>query len=90
MSTIVGVRGITVRKVGQHGFADRIDPVCVLDDEQRRLGACQRRGVDQCGQSAPSCIRIDLRQRQFRIGDAEQVIEQQQILRVDIGRYDGA
>ena len=30
-------------EVGQHRLADRIDPVRILDDEQRRFGARQRR-----------------------------------------------
>ena len=71
-------------EVGQHRLADRIDPVRILDDEQRRFGARQRRGVDQCGQPAPPRIRVDLGQRHVGVGDAEQIIEQQQILRVGI------
>ncbi len=38
----------------------------VLDDVQRGFGARQRRGVDQCGQSATPRIRVDLGQRQHR------------------------
>ena len=71
-------------EVGQHRLADRIDPVRVLDDEQRRCGARQPRGVDQCGQPAPPRIRVDLGQRHLGVGDAQQIIQQQQILRVGI------
>ena len=72
-------------EVGQHRLADRIDPVRILDDEQRRLGARQRCRVHQRGQPAPPRIRIDLGQRHIGVGDAEQIIQQQQILRVGIG-----
>ena len=47
-------------------------------------GAGQRRGVDQRGQPAPPRIRIDRGQRHVGVGDAQQIIEQQQILRVGI------
>ena len=56
----------------------------ILDDEQRRLGARQRRGVDQRGQPAPPRIRVDRGQRHIGVGDAQQIIQQQQILRVGI------
>ena len=49
------------------------------------VGARQRRGVDQCGQPAPPRVRVDLGQRHVGVGDAQQIIEQQQILRVGIG-----
>ncbi len=74
-------------EVGQHRLADRIDPVRVLDDEQRRFGARQRHGVDQCGQPPSPGIRVDLGQCRIGVGDAEQIIEQQQILRVGVGTY---
>jgi len=64
--------------------------VHILDDEQRRVGARQRRGVDQRGQPTPPRIGVDLGQRDVRVGDAEQVIEQQQILWVGIGRNSSA
>ena len=73
-------------EVGQHRLADRIDPVRILDDEQRRVAARQPRGVDQRGQPTPPRIRIDLRQRHIGVGDAEQIIQQQQILRVGTGQ----
>ena len=57
----------------------------ILDDEQRRFGAGQRHGVDQRGQPAPTGIRIDGGQRHLGVGDAEQIIKQQQILRVGVG-----
>ncbi len=44
----------------------------------------KRRGVEQCGQPAPPRVRIDLGQCHFGVGDAEQIIEQQQILRVGV------
>ena len=72
------------QEVGQHRLADRIDPVRILDDEQRGFGARQRRRVHQCGQPAPPRIRVDLGQRHIRVGDAQQIIKQQQILRVGI------
>ncbi len=57
----------------------------ILDDVERRRGARQRHGIDQFGQSAPPRIRIDLWQRHVGVGDAEQIDEQQQILRIGIG-----
>ena len=51
------------------------------------VGARQRHGVDQRGQPAPPRIRVDLGQRHVGVGDAQQIIEQQQILRVGVGRY---
>ena len=48
------------------------------------FGARQRRRVDQCGQPAPARVRVDLWQRHLGVGDTEQIIEQQQILRVGI------
>jgi hypothetical protein len=65
-----------------HRLADRIDPVRVLDDEQRRIGARQRCGIDQCGQPPAPRIRVASGQRHLWVGDAELVIKQQQILRV--------
>ena len=71
-------------EVGQHRLADRINPVHILDDVERRFGARERCGVDQCGQPAPPRIRVDLGQWHIGVGDAQQVIQQQQILRVGI------
>ena len=71
-------------EVGHHRLADGIDPVRVLDDEQRRLRARQGSGVDQRGQPAPAGLRVDWGQRHIGVGDAEQVIEQQQILRIGV------
>ena len=84
ISTINLVCGITREEVGQHRLADRIDPVGVLDDVKRRFGARQRGGVDQGRQPAPSRVRVDLGQRHIGVGDAEQIIKQQHILRVGI------
>ena len=63
-------------QVGQHRLAGRIDPVRILDDVKRRVGARERRGVDQCGQTAPPRIRVDFGQWHIGIGDAQQVIQQ--------------
>ena len=57
----------------------------VLDDEQCRFGASQRRGVHQSGQPASTRIRVDLRQRHIGVGDAEQIVEQQQGLIISTG-----
>ena len=69
---------------GEQRLAAFIDPMRVLDDVERRFGARQRHGVDQGGQPAPPRIRVDLGQLHIGVGDAEQIIEQQQILRVGI------
>ena len=71
-------------ELGHNRLADRIDPLGVIDDVKRRFSTGQRHGVDQGGQPAPPRIRIDLGQRHLGVGDAQQVIEQQQILRVCI------
>ena len=63
-------------EVGDHRLADRIDPVHILDDEQRRFGARQRCCVHQRGQPAPPRIGVDLGQGHAGVGDAQQIIEQ--------------
>ena len=73
------------QEVGQHRLADRVDPMRVLDDEKSRFGARQRGGVDQRGQLAPPRIGIDLRRRYLGVGDAQQIVEEQQVLRVGTG-----
>ena len=73
-------------KIGDHRRADRIDPLRILDDVKRRLGARQRRGVDQRGHPAPPRIRIDLGQRHIGVGDAQQIIKQQQIMLIAVGK----
>ena len=72
-------------EIGQHRLADLIDPMRVLNDIDRRGFAGQRRGIHQRGQPPPTRIGIDLRQRNIGIGDAQQVVEQQQILGVGVG-----
>ena len=49
-------------EVGEHRLAHLVDPVHILDEVERRFGAGQRRGVDQCGQPAPPGIRVDFGQ----------------------------
>ena len=61
----------------------------VLDDIDRRHLACQRGGIDQRGQSPPPGIGINNRKSNVRIGDAQQVIEEQHVLGVGI-RHPGA
>ena len=57
----------------------------VLDDVQRRGFAGQRRGIDQRSQPPPTGIRIDLGQLHLGIGDAQQVMQKQQVLGVCVG-----
>jgi hypothetical protein len=66
-------------------LADLIDPVRVLDDIDRWDLAGQRGGIDQRRQPPPPGIRIDLGQLHLGIGDAQQVIEQHQVLGLGIG-----
>ena len=62
-------------EISQQRLAGRIDPVHILDDEQRRCGASQQRSVYQGGQPAPTRTRINLRQLDVGVGNTEQVIE---------------
>ncbi len=62
-------------EIGQHRLADLIDPMGVLNDIDRRGFPGQRRGIHQRGQPPPTSIRIDLRQSNIGIGDAQQVIK---------------
>ena len=59
----------------------------VLDDEQCGFGARHRCGVDQCGQPAPPGVRVDGGQRHIGIGDAQQIVEQQQVLVVGFREF---
>ena len=52
-----------------------------IDD---RISTGQRDRIQQRGQPPPPRIRINRGQRRIRVGDAQQIIEQQQILRVCI------
>ena len=72
-------------EIGQHRLADLIDPMGVLNDIDRRGLAGQRGGIHQRGQPPPTRIRINPRKRHIRVGDAQQVIEQHQILGVCVG-----
>ena len=72
-----------LQELGQHGFADRVDPVRVFKDVEHRLGARQRHRVDQRGQPPPPRGRVDGRQLGIRVTNAQQVVQQYQILRVD-------
>ena len=72
-------------ELGEHGFADLVDPVGVLDDIDHPGFAGQRGGVDQRGQPPPPGIGIDLGQRDLRVGDAQQILEQQHVLGVSFG-----
>ena len=72
-----------LQELGQHGFADRVDPVRVFEDVEHRLGARQRHRVDQRGQPPPPRGRVDGRQLDIGVTNAQQVIQQHQILRVD-------
>ena len=71
-------------EVGQHRLTDLVDPVRILDEVERRFGAGQRRGVDQRGQPAPPGIRIDFGQCSIGVGDAQQILQQHEILGVGI------
>jgi len=59
--------------------------VRVLNDVDRRGLSGQGCGVDQGGQSPPPGIRINLRQRDFWIGDAKEIVEKHQVLGVGLG-----
>ncbi len=54
----------------------------VLNHIDRRGIAGQRRGIDQSGQPPPTGIRIDLGQLHIGVGEAQQVIEEHQVLRI--------
>ena len=54
----------------------------VLDYKQRRLTTGQRRGIDQRGQPPPPGVGLDIGQLDVGIGDAEQIVQQQQIFGV--------
>ena len=73
------------KEPSQHRLAYLVDPVRVLDNKDRRFGAGQRRRIDQRRQPPPPRIRGDLRQLHIGVGDAQQVIDQQQILGVCLG-----
>jgi hypothetical protein len=72
-------------ETSEHGLADLIDPVGVLDDVDRRCGAGQRHRVDQRAQPPPPRVRIDVRQRHIPVTNAQQVIKQHHILGIGVG-----
>ena len=57
----------------------------VLDDKDRWGPAGRRGRIDQHGQPPSTRIGIDLRQFDIGIGDAQQVLEQQHVLRHHFG-----
>ncbi len=67
-------------EIGQHGVADVVDPVGVFDDVDGGSGAGQRGGVDQAGEAAPSRVGVDFGCSRLGVSDAEQVVEQQQVV----------
>ena len=87
ISTIDGVRGMTVRKSAS--IDSLTGSIQCASSMMNSVGSVRASvvGVDQCGQPAPPRIRVDGGQWHVGVGDAEQIIEQQQILRVDIGTY---
>lgn len=62
-------------EVGQHGFADAVDPMCILDDVDRRCLPGCRRDIHQRGQPTATRIRVDSRDHGVRVTDAQQVVE---------------
>ena len=85
ISTIDGVRGMTDRKSASiDSLTASIQCASSMMNSAGSVRASDV-GVDQCGQPAPPRIRVDLGQRHIGVGDAEQIIKQQQILRVGIG-----
>ncbi len=57
----------------------------ILEDENHRFGARQLGCVDQPGQPAPARVRVDPGQLGTRSGDAQQIVEQQQIRQLGVG-----
>jgi crotonobetainyl-CoA:carnitine CoA-transferase CaiB-like acyl-CoA transferase len=57
--------------ISQHRLAHSVDPLRVLDDEQRRCSTGQRRGIDKGGQPAPPRIRVDLDGKYMAVGAIE-------------------
>jgi hypothetical protein len=80
----VGVRDHG-QKVGQHRLADFVDPVGIFDQVQCRLRPGDRCGIHQRREPAPPGIGLDVGQFDVGIGDAEQVVQQQQIFGVGAG-----
>ena len=68
---------------GEQLLADAVNPLSVLNDVNRRCRARQRNTFDEVDKTTTSGVRIDVRTRAG--ADAEQVIEQEQILRAGLG-----
>jgi hypothetical protein len=71
-------------EIGQHRFARSIDPMDVLDDVHRRISPFEGGGGDDRGQAPAPRIWSDVGQRYLGVADAEQVVDEQQILRVGV------
>ena len=69
-------------EVGEHRLTGVVDPVHVFHDVERRLFARHRCGVEQAGQSSAARIRFDGGQRRVLVGDAQQVVQQHEVVRV--------
>ena len=85
ISTIDGVLRNHREEVGQHRLADLIDPVRILDDEQRRLVRASAAALISAVNRRRRASGSICGQRHIGVGDAQQIVEQQQILRVGIG-----
>jgi hypothetical protein len=72
--------------VGHHRLAALVDPMHVLHDVENRFGAGQIRRVDQGREPPPPGVRIDPGQRHRRIGDAQQVVENQEVVTIGVGK----
>ena len=85
INTIDGVRGITVRRSAS--IDSLTASIQCASSTMNSAGSVRASdaGVDQRGQPASSRIRVDLGQRHIGVGDAQQIIKQQQILRVGVG-----
>ena len=71
-------------EVGQHRFTRRVDPVRVLDDDDRRFPSSEGGAIDKCRQAPAPGIGPDVGRGDRGITDAEQVVDQQQIFRVGL------
>jgi hypothetical protein len=71
-------------ELGQHRLADLIDPVRVFDDVERPGFPGQHGGIDQGGQPPPTRIRINPGKCHLGVRDAQQVIEEHQVLSLGV------
>jgi hypothetical protein len=72
-------------EVSQHRLADLVDPMDVIDDEQRRLRTREGGRVDQRRQPTPARVGIDVGRLDARLVNAQEVVDQQQILGIGVG-----